>query len=127
MSNLKPFDLARWKAGDEVMYRDGKAILDMHYFNHEQLIFPIHALAWDGAFTEHLSDGAFNRWGGCHPRDIVMKPKKTTYYLATYKYPQGEPHISAPYKEQKDRDDIYNAWIKYPIASVTKHQIEIEE
>lgn len=125
MSNLKPFDLSRWKAGDEIMYRDGKEVLDAHYFGHKVVKFPLLALAWDGSFTSHLPDGGFDRWGSEHPRDVVMKPKKVKWYFASWKInSQGIRHTSNLFLDKEilaSRADITRCMD--PLI----HQIEIEE
>lgn len=121
MSNIKQFDLARWKAGDEVMYRDGKEVLDMHYFEHQQVTFPIHALAWDGSFTSHMLNGKFDRRGTEHPRDIVMKPKKQIYWLVSWPEYGDRRRTSQMYTSKEQL--LANEW-KQPFKI---HEIEIEE
>jgi len=121
MSNLKPFDLGRWKAGDEIMYRDGKGILDMHYYDHDGLIFPIHALAWDGSFTSHLPNGRFDKRGAEHPRDIVMKPKKEIYWFVSWPEYRDRRRTSRMYTS---KELLLANQFKQPFKI---HEIEIEE
>lgn len=125
MSNIKPFDLTRWRAGDEVMYRDGKEILDMHYYDHNGLIFPIHALAWDGSFTSHLPNGRFDRYDTEHPRDIVMKPKKVKWYFASWGSESEEVRLTTELFVTKHLVEVLvkEAIISNPLI----HEIEIEE
>jgi len=125
MITLKSFDLARWRTGDEVMYRDGKEILDMHYYEHDGLIFPIHALAWDGSFTSHLPNGSFDKRDTEHPRDIVMKPKKVKYYFASWDISlENTRGTSGLFINKRVVEDFIKA---ISCTNTLIHEIEIEE
>lgn len=96
----------------------------MHYFNHEFVSWPIHALAWDGSLTGHRQNGSFSAIDIEHVRDIVMSPKKVIYYYASYEADRnrGVRHVTDMYR---DKDHVH----KMPLDGLSPifHEIEIEE
>lgn len=106
---MKPFCLAKAKAGEPLVTRDGRAVTDFHHFPTCNSYYQCMAVI-DGERFSHTTNGHEYRDASESPRDLFMAPKKRTLWLVLM--PDSESHTGY-------RPSLYkcvqNGYKSYPI------------
>lgn len=80
MNNLKPFNLERALAGDEVCLEDGTPVTQLHLFEAEGTPYSLVGVS-NGMIISFTEDG---RSLSCGPSRLFMKPKKRVVWVNLY-------------------------------------------
>jgi hypothetical protein len=103
-AGLKPFNLERALAGDPVVTRDGREVTQLIVFNIDyQMTYPVHGVC-NKDIMQWTKEG---KWTVSRREptntDLFMKPKKKTYWVNVYKYPNnGGVNVSGTYTNITD-------------------------
>jgi hypothetical protein len=98
---LIPFDLQRALAGDKVITRVGRKIIDIAYFKYSRECSRIYAQLEDHtAPYPHFEDG---KWCNTQEsdRDLFMAPKTKTYWANVYENIYGAPGLGLVYATEE--------------------------
>lgn len=80
MNNLKPFDLERALAGDEVCMADGTPVTQLHLFDAGDSSYPLIGVV-RGKIESYTKQGCALSW---KTPTIFMKPKKKCVWVNLY-------------------------------------------
>lgn len=86
--NNKPFDLQKALAGEPVITRSGKKIVDIYHFKYSGSTFSVLATI-EGSNSEacYTVDGKYHLLDAEHKNDLFMAPEKKTVWVNISKYP----------------------------------------
>lgn len=88
---MKPFNLERAVAGDPLMTRDGRKVIDFHYFEKNSMKHPFYFHCENEEYFLQAADihGKifFERES---PYDLFMAPKVHTYWISIFKNEYGK-------------------------------------
>ena len=119
---MKPFDLEKAIAGHPLVTRDGRKVLDFHYFKAAEIEFPIYALLEKGVVESYKINGMNLQESASH-YDLLLAPLKKTYWVNVYRYGSEIQMGGSVYDcEQKANDANDNSREKLKTIS-----FEIEE
>lgn len=92
---MKPFNLECAIAGDPVITRDGRAVIDIHHFKHDKSNLCLCAhIEGEPSPDWFLASGRDNL-SEEDPNDLFMAPKKRTVYMNVMEGGPGAWFISA--------------------------------
>lgn len=115
---MKPFNLERALAGDPVCYRNGKEVLEWHYFEESSGASPIVSVTPEGGFKTHGIDGSYVK-GDESDSDLVLKSVQKIGWINIYKtiktgevFTSGNIHITKEKAQNcRDHDSRYDKTI----------------
>jgi hypothetical protein len=98
---MKPFDLAKAKAGEPLVTRNGRAVSEFYHFLTSTDRYPCVAII-DGVRFSLTTDGCEYKDSGESPRDLFMAPKKRTVYVNFYRDRKGSHGQLAVWHQTQD-------------------------
>lgn len=129
--NYKPFDQEKWAAGDQIQFRNGQTDIELFYSsirassgNYPPLI----SIDASGIHRFHSLNGKFTPEDNGNGFDLVMAPKKVTYYFASWSGEHCQPSgrfASMMHPIRKWIEDHYGPLVGRQNYQI--HTIEIEE
>lgn len=78
---MKPFDLQKAIAGDPVVTRDGRNVIDIHHFKHDTSNLCLCAHIEGEPSPDWFHANGRDNLSDEDPSDLFMAPKKTTLYV----------------------------------------------
>lgn len=131
MSNFKPFDLEKWRAGDKIQFRDGRPVHEIFFSAHRNELGRMSILSVDdeGNIRCHHENGIFNILMAESALDLVMAPKKVKYWFASWATRTDQ--FFGPKRYATDlyssKEIMMNALDAFSWENAIIHEIEIEE
>ena len=127
MSNFKPFDLEKWRAGDKIQFRDGRPVHEIFFSAHRNELGRMSILSVDdeGNIRCHHENGIFNILMAESALDLVMAPKKVKYHFISWENTKDAISRRRSSSLFLDKEDLISAYPNQPGALF--HEIEIEE
>ncbi|MEX3630595.1 MAG: hypothetical protein VB138_15335 [Burkholderia sp.] len=124
---MKPFDLAKAKAGEKLITRDGRSVSEFHHFETDSSPLNCCFIVGGGSYWVR-EDGLHSADSSAHPIDLFMAPKKRTVYVQIFNKATDteEPCLRAVAFEVKDDAENNVRATAWPVL-VVAHPVEIEE
>lgn len=94
---MKPFNLQEALEGKPIVTRDGRKVLDFHYFkdiNSDENYCICAVIENEASIYTFAIDGRFMFIRGQNPQDLFMYEEPKTYYANVYRYSDDVVQIS---------------------------------
>jgi len=102
---MRPFNLEEAIQGKPLVTRDGRKILDFHYFKSisKSSRYPVKAIL-DGTsvLLEFTLDGKYVHTSEENPNDLFMYEEPKTYYVNIYREKDRRPYMGTCYESFED-------------------------
>jgi|GEM_PF-1386944 len=126
---MKPFDLEKALAGHPLVTRDGRKVLDFHYFKvMTKYIFPIYAaiesIGNDPYFSQFRIDGSALRNEEESSLDLFLDSTKKTYWVNVYESEIKTIFIGKVFDNEKECSE--SSWA-HDLKKIKTISFEIEE
>lgn len=124
---MKPFDLAKAKAGEKLITRDGREVSEFHHFVTDTSPLSCCCIVAGACYWTHKS-GRINIDGQESEADLFMAPTKRTVYVQIFNKSTDirEPALRAVAFESKADAENNVRTTSWPVL-VVAHPVEIEE
>lgn len=102
---MKPFNLQEALEGKPIVTRDGRKIIECHYFKYiNKSLFPIYAIFEGESSTRTFTINGECNYGSESSHDLFMYEEPRTYFVNVYKDLDG-----VPYTCHKMHDFLFDA------------------
>lgn len=115
---MKPFNLEEAIQGKPLVTRDGRKVLDFHYFKNADVAYPVIAvIEGRGSLVEYKANGVFTMHKPDSPNDLFMYEEPKSYYTNIHRLRAcSEGIFIGPVYENKEEaltiGKSYNDYIK---------------
>lgn len=82
---MKPFDLEKFLAGEPAVTRDGRKVIDFHYFKDAQADSQLVIRLNDNRVLSNYSTGNYHGMKSESPNDLFMEEKEVELWINVYK------------------------------------------
>lgn len=105
---MKEFNLEEAIAGKPIVTRDGKKVLDFHYFEDVNLKIhhPITVLIEGSIRLDSYTRKGTYYTSGISLNDLLMYEEPKTYYANVYKHPSGRPYTGHYFESLEELKQI---------------------